>query len=285
MPNPTRYTDENLEKVSQLIRKAAEFELLPRFGKLQPSEIMTKGAGGDVVTVADFESERRIKEGLREIFPNCAIVAEEEASKSPEIMEKLHDPGPVWVIDPLDGTKNFASGKPCFAIIIALIEGGKTTAGWIFDPVAGVMVSATKGGGAWVGGTTDETDKRRVHMPQDMKINQMTVCVGNRTAKHMAGRMAAMANSPKNYVRYSCVGREYIDLALGKINFSHYQGKLMPWDHGADALICREAGGEAFYSSKEGGFDEYLSTAAPADRHLILGPNRGSVGEIHKLLF
>lgn len=265
--------EENLDQISAIIREAAEFELLPRFGKLAASEIMTKGKN-DVVTVADFESEHRIKNALREAFPDVLMIGEEEASKSPEILNNLNADGQILVVDPLDGTKNFASNKPCFAIIMALIENGETTAGWIYDPVANVMITAVKGRGAWVSG-------RQLFMPQDIEITSMTACVGPKLAK----RMGDMKNAPNRHVRYGCAGREYMDLALGKINFTHYGGRLMAWDHAAGALICSEAGGVAMFSPKDGAFEQYSPIADPAGRHLLIGPNRAAVEKIHNMVF
>jgi fructose-1,6-bisphosphatase/inositol monophosphatase family enzyme len=121
--------------VLDLMRDAAERAVLPRFRSLQAHEVSAKSFD-DVVTIADQESERILAEGLARLLPEATIVGEEAASLNPALLEGLGD-GLCWIIDPLDGTNNFANGQRPFGILVALAEAGETIAGWIYDPVTG----------------------------------------------------------------------------------------------------------------------------------------------------
>ena len=119
--------------VAALMRDTAERTLLKHYQRLGSDEVSNKAAD-DVVTIADTESEVMLAEGLAKILPEAAIVGEEAAHADPAIFERLSDKL-CWIIDPLDGTNNYAVGKPPFGILIALAEKGETVAGWIYDPL------------------------------------------------------------------------------------------------------------------------------------------------------
>lgn len=231
--------DSLIPAVEELLRHVAEQEVMTRFGKLGEGDVRHKTHKGDLVTSADLEAENRIREGLMRLLPESAVIGEEGAYKSPEILELLKEDGPVWVVDPVDGTGNFAHGKPCFAVMCALIEGGETQMGWILDPISGVCATTQKGQGAYVAG-------QKMAMTSPDRPESLRGSLGERIQKRLEARKAeGESGLPGNYVRYHCVGREYMDLALGKIHFALYGGKMMPWDHAAGTLLVSEAGGFA----------------------------------------
>ena len=90
-------------------------------------------AADDAVTVADHAAEAILSDLLGKLLPEAAIVGEEAAHADPAVLDRLGD-ALCWIIDPLDGTNNFAAGKPPFGILLALAERGETIAGWIYDP-------------------------------------------------------------------------------------------------------------------------------------------------------
>jgi fructose-1,6-bisphosphatase/inositol monophosphatase family enzyme len=114
-----------------------------------PTQIDAK-AIDDVVTVADREAELFLGEGLTKILPEAALVGEEAAHADPALLDRLGD-ALCWIVDPLDGTNNFAAGKPPFGVMVALAEAGETVAGWIYDPLSGRLCHAHRGEGAWLG--------------------------------------------------------------------------------------------------------------------------------------
>jgi fructose-1,6-bisphosphatase/inositol monophosphatase family enzyme len=228
MPDP--------EKVAQHIRETAQAEILPRFRLLGREDIREKKPG-DFVTVADLEAERQLTQRLSGLLPGSVVLGEEGAFKDRGRFELLAGDAPVWVIDPVDGTANFARGQPGFAVIVALIERAQVRAGWIYDPLADTMVTAEAGGGAWSAGHRLATADVP---PADM--------VGAAYGRTKAGPRAAQALSDSGRVgrvrNRGCSGLEYLDVALAQAHFSLHSRSL-PWDHAAGMLITAEAGGVA----------------------------------------
>ena len=143
---------------------------MPRFGTLSPSEIREKKPG-DLVTVADLAAEQLITAGLKEILPGVPVVGEEAVSADPAVQQQIATAERAWIVDPLDGTSNFAKGRAMFAIIVALVERGQAIGGWIYDPINGRKASAEKGEGAWLG-------EERVTLSGDRTVKQMQGFVG-----------------------------------------------------------------------------------------------------------
>ena len=123
------------DDVVTLMREVARDIVMPRFQNLRADEISEK-ALDDFVTVADRESEIRLAEGLSRILPEAGIIGEEACESDPAILDRAGD-GLNWIIDPIDGTGNFAAGRSPFGIMIALADAGTTLAGWILYPPTG----------------------------------------------------------------------------------------------------------------------------------------------------
>ena len=138
----------DLEQVAAIIREVAQDELLSRCQALAKGEIWEKPRGG-TVTIADMESERRLKSALSDLVSGSVVLAEEDAEENPASIECLKEDAPVWIVDPLDGTKNFAAGNDAFAIIVAYFHQGAVRAGWILEPATGRIAIAEEGSGAW----------------------------------------------------------------------------------------------------------------------------------------
>ncbi|HEY0700993.1 MAG TPA: inositol monophosphatase family protein, partial [Micromonospora sp.] len=145
MPEPP--VEHLVEPVAALLRRAAAEAILPVFRRLDDSQIGEK-APGEVVTVADHRAEEIIAEGLPRLLPGSTVVGEEAVADDPTVLDRLRDPGAVWLVDPLDGTANFAAGHRPFAVMVALRRAGETAASWILDPVADSLAVAVAGAGA-----------------------------------------------------------------------------------------------------------------------------------------
>lgn len=249
---------------------------MSRFGQLQRHEIQAKSHPGDVVTTADLEAENRLREGLSKLLPGSTVIGEEDAYRNPEILDRLSGDQPVWTVDPLDGTGNYAKGKPCFAMICALVQNGQTQMGWILDPVAGVCATAQRGKGAYLG------EQKLTIAPQD-DLCKMTGSLGDGIRKRINARKDdGEKGLPLHLVRYHCCGREYLDMLLGKIHFVLYGGRLMPWDHAAGDLMIAEAGG----------FGRMCHTKTPYDptiqmegKHLMFSPGENAFNALQQVLF
>lgn len=210
--------------VARLIRDAALAEILPRFRHLEAGDIREK-APGQLVTDADTAAEAMLARSLTALLP-AAVVGEEAVAGDPSLVDALARPGPVWVIDPVDGTANFAQGNPRFGVIVALVVDGATIMGWIHDPLADRTVFAAAGGGAWCG------DTRLAVLPE----------VALAAMAGSAGRKAPLAAAVAAVGRRGSAAHDYLDLVEGRLHFAHFR-RLMPWDHAAGVLIHAEAGG------------------------------------------
>ncbi|MGB0749726.1 MAG: inositol monophosphatase family protein, partial [Magnetospiraceae bacterium] len=166
------------------------------------------------------------------LLPGSAAIGEEGAAKKPQILDLLEDSEPLWLIDPVDGTHNFAHGDPRFAVMMALVMGRETVAGWIYEPLRDSMAIAEKGGGAWLDGkkmtVADTRSKKR--------LNGYAGWSGRKKIQKYLGSEFSTLTSLR------CVGIEYRNIANGDADFAVYS-RLKPWDHAPGELLFREAGG------------------------------------------
>ena len=229
MPDP--------EKVAEFIRETAQAEIVPRFRLLRQEDIREKGPG-DFVTLADLESERHLTQRLIDYLPGSVVLGEEAASGDPGRLALLAGEAPVWVIDPIDGTANFARGRPGFTVIVALVQHAMVRAGWIYDPLAETMVMAEAGRGAWSAGQRLKT-ATEVPPAQIVGAAYGRLKDGPRAAQALdaSGRVGGVHN-------HGCSGLEYKEIALARAHYSLHSRSL-PWDHAAGMLIVAEAGGIA----------------------------------------
>ncbi|MBN42699.1 MAG: inositol-1-monophosphatase, partial [Alphaproteobacteria bacterium] len=128
-------TPPNFDRVTELIKAVADDIILPRFKALGDGEVDQKD-GGEVVTIADLESEAWLTRHLPDLVPGSVVVGEEAVFADKSIFKRLSGVDPVWVIDPVDGTWNFANGRSIFAVIVAFVINGEVEAGWIYEPVS-----------------------------------------------------------------------------------------------------------------------------------------------------
>jgi fructose-1,6-bisphosphatase/inositol monophosphatase family enzyme len=262
------------QKVIEIIHEAAATLIMPRFRQLNDDQVREKSPG-DLVTIADVETEKFLEANLYPLISNSLVVGEENAEDSPEILERLKTDSPVWVIDPLDGTRNFAHQREPFTTIVAYCQGGETLMGWIHDPVANETVWAAKGQGCWSG-------NNRLMLPEPVAIEQMKGSLSSRIAK----RLQLKSGAPHNINRVGCVGRDYMDLVLGRLDFARYAFHLKPWDHAAGVLIHTEAGGASRLLKADKPYHPDLTPkqAVADDEVLMLAPDEGSLDKLALLL-
>jgi fructose-1,6-bisphosphatase/inositol monophosphatase family enzyme len=222
------------EPVAALMREVGATIMMPRFQALAAHEIREK-APGDLVTIVDAESEARIGEELAALLPEAIVVGEEAVAADPAILDGL-DRGVRWLIDPLDGTMNFAEGKRPFAIMIALLADGEPQAGWILDPVTGRMCHAVKGGGAFVDG------ERVTARPSGEPLPIAAIATYFLPPDRRADIEARSAGKLHLVAIPRCAGEQYPRLVLGRNDITLFERSL-PWDHAPGALFLSEAGG------------------------------------------
>lgn len=222
------------QPVADLMREVGATIMMPRYQALAAHEIREKSPG-DLVTIVDAESEARLGEALAALLPEAVVVGEEAAAADPSILDEL-DHGVRWLIDPLDGTMNFAGGMRPFAIMIALVADGEAQAGWIFDPATGRMCHAAKDGGAFVDG--EHVTAKPTGEPLPVAAIAPYFLPPDRQADieaRASGRLKIVA-IPR------CAGEQYPRLVLGENDITLFERSL-PWDHAPGALFLAEAGG------------------------------------------
>lgn len=222
--------------VLAVMQDAAARAVMPRYQSLAAHEIDAKAAD-DVVTIADKEAELILADGLARILPDATIVGEEAAHADPAVLERLGD-ALCWIIDPIDGTNNYAAGKPPFGIMVALSQGGETVAGWILDPLSGRLCHAHRGAGAFVG---DERIAARTTgiTPPVAGISLMFMDQIKRAAMQAGiAPYYTLVDIPR------CAAEQYPRLVLGVNDLSIFE-RTLAWDHAAGVLFVNEAGGKA----------------------------------------
>lgn len=227
-----------ISTVSNLLREAAETCVMPVFGKREANP--EEKSPGEWVTEADRASEAFLEPVLRSLIPGSLVVGEEAASADSNIFDRLASDGNVWLVDPLDGTSNFASGVSPFAIMVALIRNGNTVASWMFDPVANQLCISEKGSGSWI-------NSEKITVSQvSPELNMMSGAVLRRflpqeLEEHVTaleGHFADISMGSK------CAGFDYPAIASGSMDFALYW-RTLPWDHAPGVLFLQEAGGHA----------------------------------------
>jgi fructose-1,6-bisphosphatase/inositol monophosphatase family enzyme len=226
----------------EIVRAAATSEIMPRFRRLRPEDVRTKTAPDDLVTEADIATEDAISRALTKDFPGAHIVGEEAVASDPTLLDQLADAELAFVIDPVDGTWNFAAGLAMFGVILAVLERGETVMGLLYDPVMDDWVVAGKGQGAWLGRPGSPAGRRLVLSgagPVDTATGLVAPFNFDRQARP---RLAAQLTEYGRVDGLRCSCHEYRMLVQGRFRFG-LSGQTKVWDHAAGVLALREAGG------------------------------------------
>ena len=228
------------QKFAENLAKKAGVLLLKNFGK---SKIAVEKGKNDFATDADLASEKLIIREIKKHFPEHEIIAEESLNNP--IPYPLKPKTCCWIIDPLDGTKNFHFGLPNWCVSIALQENGESIIGVVFAPISGQLFSARKGGRAKLNG-------QKIHVSQTAKLNEAMIVVEiprkHTSQKRFASDIRAFTSSLDKVRRVRAFAAAAYDLCLvangsvdGYLDFSR---NTKIWDVAAGELIVREAGGK-----------------------------------------
>lgn len=272
-----KFAPADLDRLCEVLRDAAASEIMPRFRSLEEGQVRTKSSVLDLVTDADEKAEWKMREDVAKAFPQACFIGEESVARDPSLLAKIGDAELAVIVDPVDGTANFAWGLPLFGVMAAVTVKGETVAGIIYDPVCGDWRVALRGEGAWARSPLGKM--RDLHVAEPAPIREMT----GTTSWHMAPEpyrthIAANLHKLRGVFTYRCSAYEYRLIADGHVHFSlHY--KLMPWDHAAGVLIHSEAGG---FSAR---FDGSRYAPAQTEGGLILAPDRASWEDLSQTFF
>jgi fructose-1,6-bisphosphatase/inositol monophosphatase family enzyme len=263
--------------LAAILRDAARAEALPRFRRLDTSMVKVKTEAIDLVTEADVATENVIKARIAQWMPEALFVGEESVAADPALLPRLATADLAVVVDPIDGTANYAAGLPLFATMASVVSKGEAVAGIIYDPMGDDWVMAERGGGAWLRRPGGEAVRLSVAPP--LPLAQM---VGTASVAFMPAESRAQVLSNFTKVRmvanYRVAGHEYRTFVSGHTQFVCFN-KLMPWDHLAGVLISQEAG--AYAARLDGA--PYLPSHV--DGGLLVALNRDAWAELRREVF
>lgn len=227
------------DKIAQIIREVAADKITPRFRQLEKHEISTKSGPTDLVTIADLEAEEELTRIFKDILPGSYVVGEEAVSKQQvDISAVGTEEGYIWVIDPVDGTLNFAEGDKRHGTIVTLVKNGQTVQGWILDIPNDRMAIAEQGAGVEVNGA-------KKHYPtMTQSLNDTRGFISRKfLPKKMRKELTdILDNEFGNIETYMCCAHEYLDILEGQSFFCLYS-RIRPWDHLTGTFMMSEAGG------------------------------------------
>ena len=221
------------EVVADLIKDVCERVILPRFRTLERHQVEQKRPG-DVVTIADREAEAELTAAFQAATPGALIVGEEASFADPTSLRALPDVERAWVIDPVDGTRNFASGSVDFGVMVAEVRRGETTRGWIWQPLHDSLYVVERGAGVSLNG------RPLAHFASGSAPWQVAVW-----PKLTKLSLSELALRP---TRGSCA-IDYPAVARGELHGLAYRS-IHPWDHLAGALMVTELGGAAVVGNR-----------------------------------
>ncbi len=225
--------DQSLDALPQALRSAGQEELLPRFqGRLAVSE----KADGSLVTSADHAVDQRMRAELGRLFPGIPVLSEEQSRDAQQAA--LAGTGSCWLLDPLDGTTNFAGGMPFFAVSLALIDADGVAYGATYDPVRDELFSASRGTGLQVNGEAPRP--RRAEHSAD--LSKCTALVDYKRLPHRLA-VALVSESPfRSQRNLGACALEWAWLAAGRADLYLHGGQAL-WDSAAGTLMLTETGG------------------------------------------
>ncbi len=252
----------DLKRVADLIADIAQAEIVPRFRALADGDWREKGPG-DIVTIADERAEAALAPRLQDMLPGSVVLGEEAAAKDKSLFGLLSGDRPVWIIDPIDGTANFAEGKTEFCSMLALVQADRLLASWIHEPLPGRTTCAVAGGGVQIIGPQREPAAIPAAPVAAGEQLRGVMAVGHKGRADLVQRSIHLkAHLPIHQVRsLRCAGFDYLRLLAGELDFLLFSG-VMPWDHAAGALLVREQGGLAGYLGDAGQYRASRSIVA-----------------------
>ena len=227
MPDPLGIAVDTAREAGRLLREYAGRDL----------EVGHKSTEIDLVTEADLASERLIVDSLRRHFPGHTILSEEGLG---DLQRLAGESDHLWLVDPLDGTVNYAHGLPVWGVSLALADAGRPVLAVSYDPVRDEMYWARRGEGAWCNG-------RRLHVSATGRLAQALVATGfaYRRATLEENNLREFNTMMPRVQGVRRAGAAVLDLAhvaAGRLD-AYWEMFLQPWDWAAGWLLVEEAGG------------------------------------------
>ncbi|MEW2164577.1 inositol monophosphatase family protein [Streptomyces sp. NPDC007084] len=223
--------------VEELIRRAAATEIMPRFRQLAAHEIDQKSGPHDLVTDADRKAEEFLTGALTALLPGSVVVGEEAVHADPASYGAIGDTAPVWIVDPVDGTRQFVHGDPGFCTLVALTLDGVVHGSWTYAPAREEFATAIRGRGAVLDGVP-----LRAGSPEPGRDLDIAMSHPDYTTDEQ--KRALLGLGVEGVVARPCgsAGLEYLAIARGELDATAFSWEAA-WDHAAGLLVVEEAGG------------------------------------------
>lgn len=230
----------DIDAVTNLVDEIAQTAILPRFRRLGSEDVEHKSTAADpddIVTVVDRDVEDRLTLALRALVPSAPVIGDEAVHARPELLNLRVSDEPLWLLDPIDGTRNFARGDDGFGVMLAWVVGGRAQAAWIVLPARRQTFVAEAGSGAFLNGVRATAPVPSTGgLPRGgLLVRYMPGSLGETVTQAMRGHFHEVRPA-------GCAAVEYTDILGGTTDFAVYY-RLLPWDHAAPALILVEGGG------------------------------------------
>jgi myo-inositol-1(or 4)-monophosphatase len=262
-PRPSRADVERALDVAVTAARLAGRVELERLGRV---EHVRRKSARDVVTEVDHLAERLILEAIRRAFPDDAILAEESGEHAAAGGDApTAGTGRAWIVDPLDGTVNYANAIPVFTTSVALAVDGRPTVGVVLDPVRDELFTAVAGGGARLNG-------RRIRNPDKLALGDYVIGLGYapRDWRSDLGELRRAVRASR-HLGSSALELSYV--AAGRLDACVHPTGISNWDVAAAGLIAHEGGVTVTTADGEPWFDLSRPAtsigiiAAPARHH------------------
>ncbi|MGW0601139.1 inositol monophosphatase family protein [Streptomyces sp. NPDC002776] len=223
--------------VEEAVRQAAAREIVPRWRKLAAHEVDQKSGPHDLVTDADRRAEQYLTEALGTLLPGSVVVGEEAVHANPATYAAIQGEAPVWIVDPVDGTRQFVHGDPGFCTLVALAQGGELLASWTYAPARDQLATAIRGRGAWL-------DGERLHSGAPDAGRDLRVATSHPDYTTDEQKHALLGLWSEGVAPRACgsAGLEYLAVARGESDAVAFSWEAA-WDHAAGLLLVEEAGG------------------------------------------
>ncbi|MER5579654.1 inositol monophosphatase family protein [Streptomyces massasporeus] len=228
---------EHASDVEEAIRKAAATEIMPRWRQLAAHEVDQKSGPHDLVTDADRKAELYLTEALAALLPGSVVVGEEAVHANPASYAAIRADAPVWIVDPVDGTRQFVRGEAGFCTLVALAHRGTLLASWTYAPARDRLATAQRGKGAHLDG-----ERLFAGVPEpgrDLRVATSHPDYTTDEEKHALLGLRADGVAPRPC---GSAGLEYLAIARGELDAVGFSWEAA-WDHAAGLLLVEEAGG------------------------------------------
>ncbi|GHH92990.1 inositol monophosphatase family protein [Streptomyces capillispiralis] len=223
--------------VEEAVRKAAAQEIMPRWRRLAEHEVDLKSGPHDLVTDADRKAELYLTDALPALLPGSVVVGEEAVHANPASYEALQGDAPVWIVDPVDGTRQFVHGDPGFCTLVALARRGTVYASWTYAPALDRLATAVRGQGARLDG-----EPLRAGSPEPGRDLRIATSHPDYTTDEQKRALLGLWTDGTAPRACGSAGLEYLAVARGELDATAFSWEAA-WDHAAGVLLVEEAGG------------------------------------------